>query len=332
MAGPDRDTIYEQAALWWTRRNAPGAEVRAAFAHWLAADPRHAEAFDAVERAWDAFDGALPEADTMDMEEPVVTPSSVSPRRASRFMARPMSRRWFGAGLMGAAAAAGAGIFFWQKGRTETYEFTTGIGERRRETLADGSSVDLDANSHLRVELNGWKRKLELVKGRVLFDVAKDADRPFVVTAATETVTALGTLFWVEVRNAETTVSLIRGRVRAETTGDSIELAPGDLVAFSGGRRLRLAHGVDASVTQAWRTGRLVFDNEPLGRVAERMNDYSADKITVGDAKAADIRISGSFLAGRTQAFTDALESYYGLSVSRSGQGLTVRSKGHSRA
>jgi len=332
MAGPDRDAIYEQAALWWTRRNEPGAEVRAAFAHWLAADPLHAEAFAAVEQAWDAFDDALPEADAVDMEEPVAAaPAVLAARLQSRPMSRPMSRRWFGAGLM-AAAAAGAGIFLLQKARTETYEFMTGIGERRRETLADGSSVDLDANSHLRVELNGWKRKLELVKGRVLFDVAKDTSRPFVVTAATETVTALGTLFWVEVRNAETTVSLIRGRVRAETTGDSVELAPGDLVAFSGGRRLRLAHGVDASVTQAWRTGRLVFDNEPLGRVAERMNDYSADKITVGDAKAAGIRISGSFLAGRTQAFTDALESYYGLSVSRSGRGLTVRSKGHSRA
>jgi transmembrane sensor len=328
MAGPDRDAIYEQAALWWARRHESGAEVRAAFAHWLAADPLHAEAFDAVERAWDAFDDALPDADAVDAEEFAVTPSAVLARRATR----PVSRRWFGAGLMGAAAAAGAGIFVWQKSRTETYEFTTGIGERRRETLADGSSVDLDANSHLRVELNGWKRKLDLVKGRVLFDVARDESRPFVVTAATETVTALGTLFWVEVRNAETTVSLIRGRVRAETTSDSVELAPGDLVAFSGGHRLRLAHGIDASVTQAWRTGRLVFDNEPLGRVAERMNDYSVDKIRVGDAKAAAIRISGSFLAGQTQAFTDALESYYGLSVSRSGQGLTVRSKGHSRA
>jgi len=328
MAGPDRDAIYEQAALWWARRNESGAEVRAAFAHWLAADPLHAEAFDAIEQAWDAFDDALPEADMIDMDGPVVAPSSGLAHRPARHM----SRRWFGAGLLGAAAAAGAGVFLWQKGRTETYEFITGVGERRRETLADGSSVDLDANSHLRVELNGWKRKLELVKGRVLFDVAKDANRPFVVTAATETVTALGTLFWVEVRHAETTVSLIRGRVRAETTGDSVELAPGDLVAFSGGRRLRLAPGGDASVTQAWRTGRLVFDNEPLGRVAERMNDYSTDKITVGDAKAAGIRISGSFLAGRTQAFTDALESYYGLSVSRSGQGLTVRSKGHSRA
>lgn len=326
MADTNRDAIYEAAALWWSRRHESGAEVRAAFAHWLDADPLHAEAYDAIEAAWDAFDAALPAADLPDSDETVLTPMSQTRR------ARPVSRRWFGAGLLGTAAAAGAGIFVWQKSRSEAYEFATGIGERRREILADGSIVDLDANSHLRVEFNGWKRNLQLVKGRVLFDVAKDANRPFVVAAATETVTALGTLFWVEVRNAETTVSLIRGRVRAETADDGLELAPGDLVAFAGGRRLRLAHGIDAATTQAWRTGRLVFDNEPLARVAERMNDYSTDKIVVGDTKAGALRISGSFLAGQNQAFIEALESYYGLSVSRAGQSLTVRSKAHSRA
>ncbi len=328
MAEPDRDAIYEAAALWWTRRHEPGAEVRAAFAHWLAADPLHAEAFDAIENAWDVFDDALPEADTVEADD-FSAVASLAARRA----ARPVSRRWFGAGLVGAAlAVSGAGVFLWQSGRTETYEFQTGTGERRRETLADGSTVDLDANSHLRVALSGSRRKLDLVKGRVLFDVAKDIHRPFVVAAATETITALGTLFWVEVRDAETTVSLIHGRVLAETTGSSLELAPGDLVAFREAQRVRLVHNVDATATQAWRSGRLVFDNEPLSQVAERMNDYSADKIVVGDQKTAAIRVSGSFLAGQTQAFIDALETYYGLSVSRSGQNVTVRSRARAQA
>lgn len=329
MALSDRDAIYEEAALWWERRRESGAEIRAAFARWLAADPMHAEAYEALERAWNAFGDALPEApeDTADTDSVVVPPTVLAERRA-----RPVSRRWFGMGLAG-VAAAGAGAFLWQKSRTETYEFITGTGERRREVLADGSSVDLDANSHLRVAFDGWARKLELVKGRVLFDVAKDKNRPFVVAAANETVTALGTLFWVEVRNAETTVSLIRGRVRTATAGgDSVEMGPGDLVAFRDRLRVRLVHGVDATTTQAWRSGRLVFDNEPLARVAERMNDYSADKIVVADSEAGAIRISGSFLAGRTEAFVDALKTYYSLSVSRSGQRLTVRSKGHTDA
>ena len=327
MTGSERDAIYEDAATWWARRHEAGAEVRAAFARWLAADPLHAEAFDAIERAWDAFGDVLPEADAIEADEPVVAASTVMARRTNRHL----SRRWFGAGLLGAAAATGAGVFVWQALRTETYEFTTGIGERRRETLADGSVVDLDANSHLRVALSSGMRRLDLLKGRVLFDVAKDVNRPFVVAAATETVTALGTLFWVEVRDAETTVSLIRGRVRAASQDDSLELAPGDLVTFGGGRRVRLAHRIDASTTQAWRTGRLVFDNEPLVHVAERMNDYSADKIVVADGQAGAIRISGSFLAGQTEAFTEALQTYYGLSVSRSGRSLTVRSRGRSK-
>jgi len=326
MADPKQDAIYEEAALWWTRRQETGAEVRAAFARWLEADPRHGEAYDAIEQAWDAFDVVLPEVEP-DSDHVVVAPSVLAARRN-----RPISRRWFGAGLVGTAAAAGAGIFLWQKARRESYEFITGVGQSRRETLPDGSVVDLDANSHLRVAFDGWKRRLDLVKGRVLFDVARDANRPFVVTAATETVTALGTLFWVEVRNAETTVSLIRGRVLAETAGESVELAPGDLIAFGGGRRIRLVHNTDAATTQAWRTGRLIFDNEPLARVAERMNDYSADKIVVGDPRTGAMRISGSFLAGRTQAFTDALETYYGLSISRSGKTLTVQPKRRSEA
>ena len=104
-----------------------------------------------------------------------------------------------------------AGAVWWQAHRYPLY--STDIGERRSITLADGSTVDLNARSQLRVEFSKTERRVELLDGQALFQVTKDMQRPFIVHSGDAMVRAVGTQFDVYRKTHGTTITVLEGRV-----------------------------------------------------------------------------------------------------------------------
>ncbi len=100
--------------------------------------------------------------------------------------------------------------------RSSTY--TTQIGERRSIALADGSTIDLNARSTLRVNFSKTERNVELIDGQALFEVAKDKARPFIVRSGETVVRAVGTQFDVYHKKEGTTVTVIEGSVAVLTS------------------------------------------------------------------------------------------------------------------
>ncbi len=66
--------------------------------------------------------------------------------------------------------------------------------------LNDGSVVNLNTNSLMRVQLTPELRHVVLERGEALFKVTHDKKRPFDVDAGSTTVRAVGTEFSVRVR------------------------------------------------------------------------------------------------------------------------------------
>jgi transmembrane sensor len=146
---------------------------------------------------------------------------SASAKKAER---RPRLRRRFLAAASGALVLLIAGTVWWNLERFPTY--ATDIGERRSITLADGSTVDLNARSRLRIEFAKQERRVELLEGQALFQVAKDKNRPFIVNSGDATVRAVGTQFDVYRRTSGTTVTVIEGRVAVYSTAHVEPTAP----------------------------------------------------------------------------------------------------------
>ena len=87
-----------------------------------------------------------------------------------------------------------AAAFLWiDSDASRTY--STGIGEQRTIQLVDGSTVELNARSRVKVRLTEHRRDVALIEGQALFRVAKDKQRPFVVRAGDAPVRAVGTEF-----------------------------------------------------------------------------------------------------------------------------------------
>lgn len=92
-------------------------------------------------------------------------------------------------------------------------------GERREVVLSDGSVLQVDPETRLRVKYADDVRRVFLERGRALFHVAKNANRPFLVQADDTTVRAVGTAFGVEQQTRGVVVTVAEGKVAVSSSG-----------------------------------------------------------------------------------------------------------------
>ncbi len=147
-------------------------------------------------------DNVVPFTGPVANPEPAIEPAAAAKRVVSR-------RSWIGVGLAASIATLAIGFMvFSNSGVIET-----GRGERRGVTLEDGSSVQIDPQTRLRIRFEEHTRIVNLESGRALFRVAKDPDRPFLVRAGATVVRAVGTQFGVEQTRDGIVVTVAEGKV-----------------------------------------------------------------------------------------------------------------------
>ena len=169
-------------------------------------------------------------------------------------------------------------------------------GQNCQITLADGSKVWVNGGSTLRYPSHFEEnRRIELT-GEALFDVAKNGNMPFVVSAKGVCVKVIGTRFNVRGYAAEPlTVSLFRGAVsvyRENNEQQSVVLRPNEQLTVSGEGMTK--HRMDADVA-AWKDGLLVFKSATMAQIITHLQTCYGVKITVKHPSLLNIRYSGKF-------------------------------------
>jgi transmembrane sensor len=212
---------------------------------------------------------------------------------------------------------AAAGSVWFQFFHAPTY--TTEVGQQRTIKLSDGSVVELNSKSALRVRFSKGEREIDLLYGQVLFHVAKDHARPFIVASDGMLVRAVGTQFDVYRKAEGTVVTVLEGRVAVTTASLNIIASPNgssipvvsdfleritapDTAFLSAGEQVTLTRAVapkpvraNVSAATAWTQHQLVLESKPLSEVAEEFNRYSARKLIVEDSSRYPLRLSGVF-------------------------------------
>lgn len=170
---------------------------------------------------------------------------------------------------------------------------SVGKGKDFSVLLPDGSLVHLNSTSTLRFP-SAFKDKREVfLTGEGFFDIKQDEHRPFIVHAATDVVTVLGTSFNVNSYIREMCkISLITGRIKIKHGQNDYYLRPGEELV---GNR-----GSDASVrlfdvdnTISWRTGVYKFNQVPLRHLIPLINSWFEESVIIGDLEVLNIIISG---------------------------------------
>jgi len=203
--------------------------------------------------------------------------------------------------------------------------FDTDVGQMTVVRLDDGSRLSLNTNSRVRVRFSKDERRVELVRGQAFFEVAHDTSRPFLVSAGSAEVRAVGTEFDVRVDSPDAVrVVLAQGRVAVRDDATKWTLEPGQGLALGVDPRTARPTSVDVGAVTSWRQGRLIFEDVPLRDAVAEINRYSKTKLVLGANAPASQRVSGRFETGDIEDFVNALTLTYRLRALRDTKGQII--------
>ena len=367
--------IYSEASDWLIefRSGDIDADGRKEFYDWLRTSPEHMRAYLELAAIWNegaaldeqrVFDDTALMAAVAEQDNITSFPSRVAD--SSRSEAGHESPGLPTARVRAAAVAASIlvaalGTLYWYGHVRNTYD--TSIGEQRTLTLEDGSTIELDSDSRIRIAYSGRERLVELLDGQALFHVTHDATRPFIVHAETTNIRAIGTQFDVYKKNTGITVTVVEGRVAVVPTFDPISLqqelsapaqpegngprpmtldrlpgtssrteagvllAAGEQATVDAQGALARTAQPDMAAVTAWTQQQLTFKGTSLHEVAEQFNRYNQRRLVINDSRLAELKITGIFSSTDPASLIRFLEARPDIVVTRTGNEILISRK-----
>ncbi len=245
---------------------------------WLAQSPDNQLVASHVEQVWQAsgnFNQPVEldeEADFAKLERRIAAAASQGGSPSAKVVSMRPQRNWLAiaAAVLLLVAAPLVLRKFLGNGEAGQAEFVGGSTAATTPIeLADGSKVWVNKATTFRyfTANEGKERRVEL-SGEAFFEVAKDAERPFIVQTSLGEVTVLGTSFNVkDDPKAQTLeVNVSTGKVRLQPTGaqQHLLLVANETGIFDQTKNSLVKTGGAANNTAAWHTQRLVFENASL--------------------------------------------------------------------
>lgn len=202
--------------------------------------------------------------------------------------------------------------------------FITSFGERKNVQLPDGSVVNLNVGSRIKIDGSfGLSARNVYLEGEAFFDVKHNEKIPFIVHTATMDIKALGTAFDVKAYGDDriTETSLIRGLVEVtlkEKDNQVLLLHPNQKVAWhnsatrtinkipgaAGNNSFSIPDGIPEKVRIndhgdikeiAWKENKLVLEDDVFSDVAMLLERWYGVHIEFEDESIKGYRFSGVF-------------------------------------
>lgn len=249
---------------------------------------------------------------------------------------------WLRAAAVVLLLLAGGWLIYRYSSRPQTgsaQEFLASRGERKTLHLPDGTTVILNGGSRLLMpaEFGSASRELTL-SGEAFFDVAKDAGRPMVIHTPFIAIKVLGTTFNVRAYPDEPTAeaALVKGviEVHYSKAGDknvllhpmqkvviniADSLRESTIVTGEAGKgektpvvrvgalhKSRLLNGLAET---AWTENKLVFDDEPLGTIAGKLEKWFGTEVGFEDEGLKSLPFTGTYDAPKLETVLEAMQT-----------------------
>lgn len=285
-------TITDEDEKLLSRFLRENEQNRAQFQQWEAEwrDAARTQASDKTAEAWKRM------MERQQQEEKTV--KEEVPKLHEVIAKRDAGKRKFGYWVAAAAVALlliGSALWlFLPKGTQEPFFAQTAPHEQQTVTLPDGTHVTLNGGSKLTCAKDFGKRDRYITfEGEGVFDVQKDAKKPFVIQVGDYSVTVLGTQFNLSAYRQDEayTLALMEGSVRIKYKQDSVLVKPNEQVRFDWQTATFAKEPVQAADADAWTEGRLAFENIPLRDLVHKLERIYDVRISIADAQIANEQV-----------------------------------------
>ena len=283
-----RQAIDEQAAEWMLRLHEEGFSdaARLEFERWKQQSPQHTAAAlrmqDAISRLQSLREQSAPAKAAL---------NAAFKGRKTATQRKPFVRALLIAGCLSLPLTLTFKSHYPERWLAD---ISTGPNDWKTLHLADNSTLTLSGTSAVNVHFNSIERRIDLLQGEVLVDVAHDSARPFVVQTEQGRMRALGTRFVVK-RQADTTVlSMLQSRVAAQSANEqhTLEVDAGSRALISRDT-VKLAGNIDpTSINDAWHRHQLVVEDQPLTQVLDEISRHRRGHIQFDREALGGLRVS----------------------------------------
>lgn len=334
------ESIMASARRWVVRlSDVHTAHERSEFENWLRQHPSHGVAYRSALQVWDAVAELKHLADHEDCTLPAPWYSRALSSLREGDEHEPASLRWSRAGLVAAMSLAGvlalSLLFHPDAAAPAGPRHATTIGQVRDVHLPDGSIVTLGAHSAIETRFTATERRLILLEGEAVFEVAHDTQKPFIVVADDILVRAVGTRFDVHRGTEQVRVTVMEGAV--DVVEDRVtNLIPGVLA-----KRAKRVHGGEQITTHAsaeldgvqpasvadypaWHEGILRYQDASLADVVADANRYYRGQIVLSNPEIRALRVTASFGTTQIEQFVESLPGVLPVRIDHSSPGRIV--------
>jgi transmembrane sensor len=352
MRPPLRADVLQEAQEWDEALKSGDPSAPAKFAAWIRRSPEHLHAYIQHLSFETEMKGVDPQRE-VDLPALVAESSSnVVPLVAGRLSRRtalyrydPIFKHRYGVAVLAFVAAITIWFSFWtfHSSQSKSDDYVTAVGEQRRMVLPDGSVVELNTQTHIRVAYSEKTRDVELVSGEALFTVQHNQMWPFRVRVRGSVIEDVGTQFSIYLQpDNSTMVSVLDGRVQLRAGQSGTQHSSGGDFRHSGGARpstqlevgqaVRLdpdgyviaRTAVNLAEAASWRQHRMWFDNATLQEIAREFNRYNTHHIyVINDPTVARKRYTATWDPYDPGSFISYLQSDPALAV-RAAQNVTI--------
>jgi transmembrane sensor len=308
-----------ETAAWLHEASLSGSkEEREKFLRWLKQSPDHLSAFITLE----LDDELLRTTDLQGQQEVKAVGDSAEKTASTRRGSRAQAARGGPMRYVQIAAGCAIALFIGLLVKTIWFDRTieTAVSEWRRVSLADGSVVSIGPRTRLELDFTDTARSVRLFEGEAYFQVAHEAQRPFLVATEMARLRAVGTAFNVATRKDRLVVTVAHGEIAvsrtrrpgaanrsgAGRTAAEVTLAPGEQALVSKADGALVARRVNADEIVGWPQGVAVFANTRLGEAVAEFNSRNTTQLVV-DPQIRDRLLTGTFAADAPRQFAEAM-------------------------
>jgi transmembrane sensor len=318
MSGKPEDSDIDAAAAQWVvglDGRVPTASEQRSLDEWLGRDVRHVGAYARARAIYLQYDRLRATAVESGQRD------SIPPPARGIGLTRRKMVFWTAGGSL-AAALSGIALL----NHRSVQEYSTRVGEMRREPLPDGSAITLNTGTTLAVSYTERLREVKLLRGEVLVEATADPSRLFKLDALDTQIVTPAAAFAVRVLSRDGVQIMVQNG-QVQVTDPSSHTTPVTLPAntlASPPHSAPAAKAVTPLITAridpaeverrlAWQRGQISFEDVTLDYALQEFARYGAVRIVIDDPSIAGLKVVGLYSAADPIGFARNVALSLGL-------------------
>lgn len=221
---------------------------------------------------------------------------------------------------------------FKPKNNVTLNEYVTLPGEVKEFVLFDGTKVWLNSKTVLITSEPFVDENREvLLIGEGYFEVAHDAEKPFIIKTSSLKTTVLGTNFDISAYPGDnnTVISLYEGKVELSDKNRpayKMVMKPGQQVSFTNDEKKFYIKSNELEKPAEWREGILRFYDEDLNSISKKLERKFMKQIFIMDDEVGKLRFTASFDTEPLDKILTLLSEAHEFKTEKTTNGIIIKS------